>query len=48
MKWNLMFIIAENSAEQEEWYVNEDETLYRIVFSDGSETITDDYGRYDD
>lgn len=48
MNWILMYVVAENSAEQEEWYTNEDETLYRIVFSDGSETITDDPGYYDD
>jgi hypothetical protein len=48
MEWNLMYVVAEGSAEQETWYTNETKDMWRIVFSDGSETITDDCGCYDD
>lgn len=48
MEWILMYVVAENTAEQETWYTNETEDMWRIVFSDGSETITDDCGYYDD
>jgi hypothetical protein len=48
MEWILMYVIAENTAEQETWYTNETEDMWRIVFSDGSETVTDDCGYYDD
>lgn len=42
MEWILMYIVAEGFAEQEIWYTNETEDMWRIVFSDGSEVITDD------
>jgi hypothetical protein len=42
MEWILMYVVAEGSVEQETWYTNETEDMWRIVFSDGSEVITDD------
>ena len=48
MEWILMFIVCEGSREQEIWYTNEDETLFRIVFTDGSEVVTDDCAYGDD
>jgi hypothetical protein len=48
MEWILMYVVAEGSVEQETWYTNETEDMWRIVFSDGSEVITDDFAWGDD
>jgi hypothetical protein len=48
MEWILMYVVAEGFIEQETWYTNKTEDMWRIVFSDGSEVITDDPGYYDD
>ena len=48
MEWTLMYVICEGFWDEETWYTNEDETLFRIVFADGSEKITDDPDYWDD